>query len=597
MAEFEGSGLGVDSYTKIWLDQHGNILKAEQLEEIDLPEHKHHLDDLDGDFKKKVIESLKQFFANDMNNAVVFNFDEKTQTVSADIRYDRFTIDKNEDGEIQFMGGMGDGEGTGGINSECATHTHLARDVEDFEEAVKKILGDLNGNLSANDLKNIIDNTTIIINENGTLSSVGGMVKEHQHYLKDIVDYEAPLPAALQPMNDLGENVDYSDGPIDLKDLSIGYAIVSLNYYLEHVINRKLLNLQNQINRLAQTASNANAMASLKPSANLLSNKLLDRKTNTIRDVFYGPDFSLTLEALPYDNAEIIVMVDNEEVSSTQASDLLYGAPAINNISVERMIVKGETSDKVLNFKFPNLSEGLHTIQIKYGLDEGVYDYSQQLDVAITNRKEMEFEVKDLNPTHILNGQVFYDEPFDGLWKIAIKDFDDLRFVNLDSGFNKYGVMEISNLNVNTMDDSRVIQNLFGTTNVSINFPYSVECSESELYKNAKEIEGEVVNDVVIPKGIKATITSNLPRSRSFNSVEIFGIDKEFVKIIKGDTIADSKTESNPFTGPGFIPTDNDSLILSIVDGYDNGKDDLLLYIESYSPINLKKISYRLFNM
>ena len=127
-----------DYYTKVLLDQNGNIIGVGQLDELDLPEHKHNWDEIEGDFKKKVIESLSQFFVNNANSAVVFDYDKQTGTLTADLRYDGVTIFKNEDGELESAGGGG--EGGNGPSLECATHTHVVKDITDFEEAVKKLL-------------------------------------------------------------------------------------------------------------------------------------------------------------------------------------------------------------------------------------------------------------------------------------------------------------------------------------------------------------------------------------------------------------------------------------------------------------------------
>ena len=218
-----------DYYTKVLLDQNGNIIGVGQLDELDLPEHKHNWDEIGGDFKKKVIESLSQFFVNNANSAVVFDFDKQTGTVTADLRYDGVTIFKNEDGELESAGGGG--EGGSGPSLECATHTHVVKDITDFEEAVKKLLKENQNAFGVEDFRDIIDNVTIIINESGKLSAVGTGVSHHTHKMADIEDYVPCQPAALQPMSDLGPDADYKNGPIDMTNLSVGYAILSLNYY------------------------------------------------------------------------------------------------------------------------------------------------------------------------------------------------------------------------------------------------------------------------------------------------------------------------------------------------------------------------------
>ena len=124
-----------DWYTKVLLNPDGSIRNADFLEPNDLPLHKHALSEIEGDFEGLIFDALSHFFVNNIDSAVVFNYDAKHKLITADLRYDGLTLDKNEDGELMAMGG---GEGSGGISiPECVTHTHKHTDIEDWEEALK----------------------------------------------------------------------------------------------------------------------------------------------------------------------------------------------------------------------------------------------------------------------------------------------------------------------------------------------------------------------------------------------------------------------------------------------------------------------------
>lgn len=661
-------------YTKLKLDQDGNILDAGILEEIDIPDHKHTWDDIEGDFKSKVIESLTDFFSNDLNNSVVFNFDENTQTVSADIRYDDITITKNEDGELESTNkqesevvdidideiknslreeleeslkneilssfsesfintadnavvfnydpesktitadirydgysiikneeGELESVGSGSDDkpsSDCATHTHTSDQIEDFEESVKKVIEDLSLGFSIENLSNYIDNTTIIINSSGKLSAVGGnVVGDHKHTISDIVDFPEIIPAALQPMNDLGEDVNYRNGPIDLESLSIGYAVLSLNYYLENVINKKLNVLQNQINKVAQTSSNSNAIAVFKPLETSVHRELYDKQDNRIRDVYYSGNLKLKLEALPYDDCILSLMV-NGNTFETYDTSLITGVGYTSGIMyVANQVTKGQTSDYILYFNLKSFKDGVYTFQIKYDLGNDLFDYSEKIQLAITDKYSMKFLAVDNNSTHIINNVEYYDYPFDGNWYINIIDYDQYRFVSTET-YTGLGKLVFHRISDDSMKDYRVIENLFEATRVDILFDKNIEYSNSELYNNYIEGNSYFINNILQSQSGNIQAKFQIPHSHNYNSVEFFGLDKASEIILqKGDTRVSSKTLAELPDTPGRISLDINSILLTLFNSYDDGFSDIDFIIKSTTPIDTSKVNYRLFNL
>lgn len=662
-------------YTKLKLDQNGNILDAGILEEIDIPDHKHTWDDIEGDFKSKVIESLTEFFTNDINNAVVFNFDEDTKTVSADIRYDDITIVKNEDGEIETIGESSSGSTSVDVDeiksslreeleeslkneilsslsesfinttdnavvfsydpksktitadirydgysiikneegelesvregnddkpsSDCVTHTHTSNQIEDFESAVKKVIDELNIGFSIENLSNYIDNTTIIINSSGKLAAVSGsgVVEEHKHTISDIVDFPEIIPAALQPINDLGEDVNYRNGPIDLENLSIGYAVLSLNYYLENVINRKLNSLQTQINKVAQTSSNTNAIAVFKPLETSIHRELYDKQDNTIRDVYYSGNLKLKLEALPYDDCKLSLMV-NGNVFETYDTSLITSVGYTSGIMyVANKVIKGQTSDYILYFNLKSFTDGVYTFQIRYDLGDNLFDYSEKIQLAITDKYSMKFLAVDNNNTHTINNVEYYDYPFEGNWYINIVDYDLYRFVSTET-YTGLGKLVFHKISKDSTKDYRIIENLFEATRVDVYFDKNIEYSDSELYKNYIEGNSYFVNNILQSQSGNIQAKFKIPQSHNYNSIEFFGLNKVSEIILqKGDVRVSSNNLAELPDTPGRLSLDINSILISLLNSYDDGKSDINFIIKSTIPIDTSKVNYRLFNL
>lgn len=202
---------------------------------------------------KIVKNSLADLFVNNIDSAVIFNWDDNTKTYSADLRYDEFTINKNEYGQLYaaFGGSYKPGSSSSQSSSSsentypnfpinvdklnCANHSHKAAQIEDFEDAVKDIFDEYSKNLNI-DLENLIDGVTIKINEYGQLVAVKTATEKHKHILADITDYNPPVPAVKQMMSELDDDASLEDGIVDFSKLNVGYSILALSKCLQDVV-------------------------------------------------------------------------------------------------------------------------------------------------------------------------------------------------------------------------------------------------------------------------------------------------------------------------------------------------------------------------
>ena len=145
-------------YTRIRLDNNGNVIAADYLEADDLPAHAHVLSDIED--KDNLIELIqetvgKMLVGSEENNSVDLVYDKNTQTISAEVNLDGISIVKNKYGQIE-IGEDYQASGTSGNSSGNSTGTISITNVEDLTNRLTV-------------LENLIEKNQIIINDDSGL--------------------------------------------------------------------------------------------------------------------------------------------------------------------------------------------------------------------------------------------------------------------------------------------------------------------------------------------------------------------------------------------------------------------------------------------
>ena len=140
-------------YTRVRLDNNGNIIAADYLEAEDLPAHAHVLSDIED--KDNLIELIqetvgKMLIGSEENKSVDLVYDKNTQTISAEVNLDGVSIVKNRYGQIEV------GEDIQGSSGGSSTGTISIANVEDLTNRL-------------NVLESLIDKNQIIINDDSGL--------------------------------------------------------------------------------------------------------------------------------------------------------------------------------------------------------------------------------------------------------------------------------------------------------------------------------------------------------------------------------------------------------------------------------------------
>lgn len=206
-------------YTKIRLDDEGQIVEVDNLEAEDLPSHQHSVNDINKtELKDTIADILATFFANTNDTSVRFVYDNKTKTISADVDIDDESITKNEYGQLIAVGG---GEGTSGSFTPETDTSDISSQLETFRSSIPEIVLQSISKIFANDNQAAVvfkwdpltktysadlryDGISISKDENGDLIAIGskpgegGDCASHTHTSSQIEDFDEAVKALFE---------------------------------------------------------------------------------------------------------------------------------------------------------------------------------------------------------------------------------------------------------------------------------------------------------------------------------------------------------------------------------------------------------------
>lgn len=262
-------------------------------------------------------------------------------------------------------------EGSGG---QCANHQHTAEQIEGLQQLVTQIINNSSiTNVVKNNISNLVDETTIIVNKDGKLEAIATHVQKHQHKMDDITDLNQDIAnvwATNQRLHAGNDNQDFNKGAILMSSLTIGEVLIAFNELLkEQAENIDLVSKRSGTIEPAEPG--------LINSVNFydVSKKKrgLDTKTMEEVDVSWGDTIIETKDIIYYDGSIIHAFIDDVEVESFKAFDdanKTFGIGSQGNFDITYF---GEAYPKFktfqgyykgFSFKYTakNLKEGVHTI-------------------------------------------------------------------------------------------------------------------------------------------------------------------------------------------------------------------------------------------
>jgi hypothetical protein len=209
-------------YTKVRLDNNGNIVQGESLEIDDLPSDVlSTLDKIsDDNIQAQAKTVLSTLFKNDVNNPIQLKWDSKLQKITATLNFNPETLEVNDDNELSVIGSTGSsGTSTSGLETITATISTIDKRVTALEKRVTTVETNLKAatpvegdGISVDYDKGgavvsaKIDGTTISLNSNGELCIDpdkladyinGGECGNHTHTASQITDFDTAVKSVI----------------------------------------------------------------------------------------------------------------------------------------------------------------------------------------------------------------------------------------------------------------------------------------------------------------------------------------------------------------------------------------------------------------
>lgn len=362
-------------YTKVRLDNAGNIIDAGNLEYDDLPKEATDKFNLlsDDNIKKNVIEIFKTIFQNDVLNPVQFEYDSNTGKISAQLKLDEETIGINEFGQLKAIGAVPDGEGGPG----CANHEYDVSDIKGLPEYINNYISNVNILTQLQDnLSNLVDGITIQINSSGQLTAIASAVGKHQHLMSDITDLDpekANVWASQQYLHAKNNNEDFNDGAVVMGNLTIGEILISFNQLLKKQAD-KIFQTENLIGKIEPVEPNNIFEAGIE-AVHTTATELYDIETGKM--VKCLPVLKVkTSKIVKYFGCYLNVYIDNEKVDTLKVFshdgwDFNVGTVGNFNITYfgdaypDAKSFQGFYQGFMVEFSYSGLSEGYHTVRFE----------------------------------------------------------------------------------------------------------------------------------------------------------------------------------------------------------------------------------------
>lgn len=362
-------------YTKVRLDNAGNIIDAGDLEYDDLPKEATDKFNLlsDDNIKKNVIEIFKTIFQNDVLNPVQFEYDSNTGKISAQLKLDEETIGVNEFGQLKAIGAVSDGEGGSG----CANHEYDVSDIKGLPEYINNYISNVNILTQLQDnLSNLVDGITIQINSSGQLTAIASAVGKHQHSMSDITDLDpekADVWASQQYLHAKNNNEDFNDGAVVMGNLTIGEILISFNQLLKKQAD-KIFQTENLIGKIEPVEPNNIFEAGIE-AVYTTATELYDIETGKM--VKCLPVLKVkTSKIVKYFGCYLNVYIDNEKVDTLKVfshDGWDFNVGTIGNFNItyfgdaypDAKSFQGFYKGFMVEFSYPGLSEGYHTVRFE----------------------------------------------------------------------------------------------------------------------------------------------------------------------------------------------------------------------------------------
>ena len=511
-----------------------------------------------GSFKLDLINEITSslpHFTEGANGALSIEKVENTYIFG--VKVDDYTIHINpETDELEvdtdvLASIIGSGEGGFSEKTECGTHTHTSSQITDFQEAVLELIKN-NVTFEIDNIKDLIDDVTIKVNQDGKIYSVAGSsVKPHTHKLEDIEDWndDWTTKAVLQSLSFYLEylQVDSLDSSVvDFENMTIGQAIYALDQQFARY-NQTIRNLKIDIAELKSLTGTSPTRVIAQAELTGSNTRAYYMRLSTAVDVYLHSTVKIEIPGFNTNTGSIKLVYDGVDQEEVTIDDLLLrGTSGIYSVSEVYGDRENEDTNFTIKAALPEVNyEGAHTISLKYIARDGNVYQTRSWTLYTTPFKNCPMAIINNLQTHMKYNTSGELTPFldvvDGHPRGNIEFKPDLstrQFIplNLDKNTKSF-VFGADAYGVTLGEPLRAQFNLcwlFESQHIDYVSPYVAELSEDHRFEFANLLDEHyftILNDKIY--GLKPFIL----RGREYFAVTIY--DGRFIiNDFRPDTMA-----------------------------------------------------------
>lgn len=308
------------------------------------------------------------------------------------VRIDQDSLSFNADGQLCVNPDVLAEYLNGGEGGNCANHIHNPEQIEGLANYITNIINNSSiTNVVKSNLSNLVDETTIIINQDGKLEAIATHVQKHQHKMDDITDLNQDIAnvwATNQRLHAGNENQDFNKGAILMSSLTIGEVLIAFNELLKEqaanidLFGKRVGTVEPVEPGLIDTVDLYDISEKIKVFDVVTSEETTASANSTIIEI---------KDPIYYDGSVIRAFIDGKEVENFKAYDdgtKDFGIGPQGNFTVTYFgeaypkfkTFQGYYKGFAFTYKIDNLNEGVHTVYFtQENVNSGVITKSDTL--------------------------------------------------------------------------------------------------------------------------------------------------------------------------------------------------------------------------
>lgn len=417
-------------YTKIQLDNMGNIIDTHELEPHDLPSHTHNVDEIEG-FSDSIVQTVVNHITPDVDCPVKFRWQKETNSIAVSLNVDETTIKVNQFGQLTINSdALPDCSGP----SSDIDIDNIKIDVTQVEGLDSYITSKINDSntIGGKNLADLVDEQTIIVNQYGQLTAISSSTVPHTHTLDEISDFPREFLqfASEQSFRD----IDFSNGKWDLSTVTIGGAIKEFN--------EEFASIEKNLDYLNSLAGKVRPQQPYYIDCTKLDYKVLDSikvvDFNTNEKVDAGEGFSVTSEMIYPMKGKLSLYANDTKLYSWNIDEVYPGIT---------WTYKGDFYEFDKNYQ--GFYEGFKFSYFNKTLEEDSYTvyFIHEFEDKVIKSSEFSFNVyrtpesdyvpfidvmQNVNNTDVISGIPCYNKNQDFIFKPKISNYKASKFYPVD---------------------------------------------------------------------------------------------------------------------------------------------------------------------